>query len=517
MKILNAEQVYKADKSTISREGIASLELMERAAKRLFEWIHGRLQGSPVKISLLCGIGNNGGDGLALARFLWEHGYHIEVFIVNYSEYRSRDFLTNLKRLKERKIWPQYLDENTPLPDFNGAEMIIDAIFGIGLNRPPAPWVAALMKAVNTTDRFVLSVDVPSGMFVDKPLQKGQGVIHASYVLSFQVPKLAFFLPETGKYVDHWQVLDIGLDPIFLKNEEATYQLTELLDARSWCRTRNRFSHKGDFGHALIVGGSYGKIGAVILAARAALQSGCGLLTAFVPKCGYIPLQTAIPEAMVITDTSENDISTIETSWVPDAVGIGIGMGKSGESVKALRDYLKDQKGPLVLDADALNILAENQDLLESIPEGTILTPHPGELKRLLGPWNNDYEKLEKAHQFAERYKCVLLIKGAYTLILHQGKGYFNPTGNPGMATAGSGDVLTGMLTGLLAQNYDPLTAARFGAYLHGLAGDITAEQLGEEAVTASSLTQNLATAYQFLRQRPVEKPNNEESPSSGS
>ena len=516
MKILSADQVYQADKSTINQEGISSDELMERAAKQVFDWIHGRLQGSPVNIYLLCGIGNNGGDGLVLGRYLWEHGYHIDIFIVNYSEHRSDDFLTNLKRLKERKIWPQYLDENTPLPEFQNADVIVDAIFGIGLNRPAAPWLGQLIQAINTSERFVLSIDVPSGMFVDSPLENGQAVVHASHVLTFQVPKLAFFLPESGKYIDNWEVVDIGLDPDFLERAETNFVLTELHEARSWCRPRKRFAHKGDFGHALIIGGSYGKIGAVILSARAALQSGCGLLTAYLPKCGYLPLQTAVPEAMVITDPSEKEITSVATDWTPDAVGMGIGMGRSGASVKALSAFLKNYNGPLVLDADALNILSENQELLKAVSPGTIFTPHPGELKRLLGPWKNDFEKLEKAQQFAERHKCVLVIKGAYTLILHEGKGYINPTGNPGMATAGSGDVLTGILTSLIAQKYDPLTAARFGVYLHGLAGDIAAEQLGYEALTASAITERLAMAYQFLWQKSNDNGKKEETSSPG-
>ncbi|MBT8179900.1 MAG: NAD(P)H-hydrate dehydratase [Eudoraea sp.] len=501
MKILSAEQVYQADKSTIEKEGISSDQLMERAALRLFEWIHGRLQGAPVKISLCCGIGNNGGDGLALARHLWEHGYHIEVFIVNYSDKRSPDFLTNLDRLKDRKIWPKYLDQESPMPDFTGVEMIIDALFGIGLNRAPDPWVGKIINAINASDTFVLSIDVPSGMFVDRPMEADQQVIHATTLLTFQVPKLAFFMPETGKFVDHWEVLDIGLDPDFLKQAEATYELTEMKQARSWCANRSRFSHKGDYGHALILGGSYGKIGAVILASRAALQTGCGLLTAYIPKCGYVPVQTSIPEAMVLTDQEEDKISGITLSWKPSAVGAGIGLGRSPVTAKALHAFLKEQKLPLVLDADALNILSENQDMLKDLPPKSILTPHPGELARLIGPWQDDFEKLDKALDFSTRYDCVLLIKGAYSLVLYEGKGYVNPTGNPGMATAGSGDVLTGIITSLLSQKYDALTAARFGVFLHGMAGDLAARELGEEAVIASSISNYLSDAFQLLNQ----------------
>ncbi|MBT8321764.1 MAG: NAD(P)H-hydrate dehydratase [Eudoraea sp.] len=502
MKILSAKQVYKADKSTMDKQNISSDQLMERAAIRLFEWIHQRLQGAPVKISLFCGIGNNGGDGLALARHLWEHGYHIEVFVVNYSEYRSEDFLTNLARLKDRKIWPQYLEEGSPLPELNETEMVIDAIFGIGLNRPPAPWVGNLMEKINDSDTFVLSVDIPSGMYMDKAIGSDQGVIHATYALSFQTPKLPFFLPESGKYIDQWEILDIGLDQEFIEKAEVGYMLTDQEEVRSWLPVRERFSHKGTYGHALIAGGSYGKIGAVILAARAALQTGCGLLTAYLPKCGYSPLQTAVPEAMVQTDKAEKQITAIDLDWKADAVGIGIGLGRDESTASALKLFLKKHKAPLVLDADALNIISEHPEMMELLPPDTILTPHPGELARLIGSWEDDFEKLQKSKAFADQYGCVLIIKGAYTLVIKSGKGYINPTGNPGMATAGSGDVLTGILTSLLAQKYDALTAARLGVYLHGLAGDIGAHNLAEESLTASGIIQHLPSAFAFLIKR---------------
>lgn len=511
MKILSAQQVYKADKFTMEKQNISSDQLMERAAMRLFEWIHHRLQGAPVKISLFCGIGNNGGDGLALSRHLWEHGYHIEVFIVNYSEYRSEDFLTNLARLKDRKIWPQYLDEGSPFPDLAGTEMVIDAIFGIGLNRPPAPWVSGLIRAINKSGTFVLSVDIPSGMFMDQAIGPEQAVIHATFALSFQTPKLPFFLPESGKYIDQWEVLDIGLDQEFIQNTETAYYLMALQEIRSSLRFRKRFSHKGDYGHALIAGGSYGKIGAAILASRAALQTGCGLLTVHLPKCGYIPMQTAVPEAMVQTDDSEKQITAIELGWHPDAIGIGIGLGKDETTVTALKSTLEKHKGPIVLDADALNILSENPDMLEDLPADAILTPHPGELARLIGPWQNDFEKLEKAKEFSDRYASVLIIKGAHTLVFHKGKGYFNPTGNPGMATAGSGDVLTGIITSLLAQKYEAITAAKLGVYLHGLAGDIGADNLGEESLTASGITQHLPAAFAYLKSRKAPAASEEE------
>lgn len=472
---------------------------MERAAIALFEWIHQRIQGAPVRIGLFCGIGNNGGDGLALARHLWEHGYHIDVYIVNYSDKRSEEFLINLKRLKDRKIWPQYLDESSDIPNLQDMDMIIDAIFGIGLSRPPALWVCKLIAEINKTEAFVLSIDIPSGLFLEKPQKAKNAVVHATYVLSIQAPKLVFFLPTTGVFVDHWEVIDIGLDPGYLTKTRTKYELTDKDEVKTWYRPRSRFSHKGNYGHVQIIGGSYGKIGAVILASKAALRSGCGLLTANIPKCGYIPLQSALAEAMVITDKEEQVLGTINNEVAADAIGLGIGLGLADKTKTALQKFLDVAKTPLVLDADALNILSMNKDLFNKLPPETILTPHPKELERIIGAWKNDFQKLEKVMQFSAKYGCIVVVKGAYTMVVYKDKAFFNETGNPGMATAGSGDVLTGVITSFLAQGYTPIMAAKFGVYLHGLAGDIAADQFGMDSITAVDIIENLGLAFKTI------------------
>ncbi len=511
MKIFSTKQLYEADKFTIQEQQITGEQLMERAAIALFEWIHHRIKGAPVRIGLFCGIGNNGGDGLALARHLWEHGYHIDVYIVNYSEKRSEEFLINLKRLKERKIWPQYLDESTDLPGLEDVDMVIDAIFGIGLNRVPALWVRKLILEINKTDAFVLSIDIPSGLFLEKPQEAENSVVHATYVLSIQAPKLVFFLPTTGIFVDHWEVLDIGLDREYLTKTDTTFELTDRDQVKTWYRQRDKFSHKGNYGHVQIIGGSYGKIGAVILACRAALRSGCGLITAYIPKCGYIPFQSALAEAMVITSEDELILNKIENNIVADAdaIGIGIGLGIAEKTKNALENFLDGAKGPLVLDADALNILSKNKKLLGKLPSETILTPHPKELERLVGAWKNDFEKLKKVMQFSAKYGCILVIKGAYSMVVFKDKAYINDTGNPGMATAGSGDVLTGIITSFLAQGYTSVLAARFGVYLHGLAGDIAADQFGMDSMIAGDIIENLGLALKTLMQQ--EPPKTEE------
>ncbi len=496
MKIFSASQLYEADKITIQKQGISSEQLMERAAVEIFNWLHKRMQGAQVKIHLFCGIGNNGGDGLALARHLWEHGYNFEVHVVSYSDKRSEDFLINLDRLKERKIWPHFIQENSEIPEIRPEEIIIDGIFGIGLNREPYPWVASLMTHINQSGAFVVSIDVPSGLYLDKPLDNDKAVIHANFVLSIQAPKLIFFLPQTGIFCEGWEILNIGMDEEFLAETNTSNELIGKNEVLKWYKPRERFTHKGTYGHALIVGGSYGKIGAVILSAKACLVSGSGLVTAFVPKCGYTALQAAALEIMVYTDEQEEYIEEIAYEIEPAVIGMGMGMGTHDSTKKAMRKLLQQYSGPLVIDADGLNILAEEKDLLKQLPSKTVLTPHPGELKRLIGSWKDDFEKLEMARSFAKEYDCVLVLKDAYTIVVTEEKAYVNSTGNAGMATAGSGDVLTGMITGLIAQGYEPQIAASMAVYLHGNAGDIAVMETGEEALTATAIINSVGSAF---------------------
>ena len=327
MKFFNAEQIYAADKFTIEKQQISSTDLMERAALQIFNWIHLRLQGAQVKIHLFCGIGNNGGDGMALARHLKEHGYNIEVNVVNYSDKRSKDFLINLDRLKDRKIWPNFLEKDGAFPEIGRDDIIVDAIFGIGLNRTPDAWVGNLMQHLNNSEAFILSIDLPSGVFMHKAIEDSKAVIKSNHVLSIQFPKLIFFLPETGIFSNQWELMDIGLDAEYIANTEAEYELIGKNEVLSGYIPRQKFSHKGTYGHSLIIGGSYGKIGAVILAAKACLHTGSGLVSVYVPKCGYLPIQCSFPEAMVITDKGEEYISNIDFGLSPTVIGIGVGIG----------------------------------------------------------------------------------------------------------------------------------------------------------------------------------------------
>lgn len=497
MKIFTAKQMYEADKATEAKEGITSIDLMERAAQQVFVWIENRLQGSQVPIHVFCGIGNNGGDGLAIARMLLNKDYNVICYIVNYSEKRSPCFLTNFARLKENnKVWPKQIKEEHDYPELSNEGIIVDAMFGIGINRPLDGWVKGLVNHINQIGAFILSIDVPSGLFVDAPTPDFDAIIKANLTLTFQAPKLAFFLPETARFSQALEILNIGLDPEHLQQTPTEARLVLKQDAMKMYIPKGKFGHKGTYGHALIAGGSYGKMGAVTLAAKACLRAGAGKVTTLIPKCGYNIIQTAVPEAMVITETTENQITQFSIPGEFQAIGVGPGLGTHLETAKGFKSFLSDCKIPLVLDADALNLMGENKKLLELVPEKSVLTPHPGELQRLIGSWKDDYDKLAKVKKLSKKRDVIIVIKGAHTITVYQDNLYVNTSGNPGMATAGSGDVLTGIITGLLSQGYDPLISAVFGVYLHGSGGDIASQHLGHNSIVAGDLIDFLGDAF---------------------
>ena len=496
MKIFSAAQIKEADKKTLEKQDISSEELMERAAGLVFEEIHNRLQNAEIPIKIFCGIGNNGGDGLVIGRLLLEQGYNVTIYVVNYSDQRSQEFLANYDRVKNMtEKWPSLLKSETDFPQIKSGDFVVDAIFGVGLNRPLVDWVAGLVQHINNSGAFVLAVDLPSGLMADRPMSDPDSVIQANYTITFQTPKLSFFLPTTAEFVGDLQVLDIGLDREFLVETNPVAQLIGKTEAKALYTPRKKISHKGTYGHALIVGGSYGKIGSVCLSATAALKAGAGMVTIFAPSCGYEILQTALPEAMVLTDENDKMLSNINHGMDPSVIGFGVGVGTEEKTVQAFEQLLKKNKKPMVVDADGLNIIARNKEFLKLLPEGSILTPHPKELERIIGSWENDFQKLEMAQQLVEKYKLILVIKGTYTFTLTSEEMYINSTGNPGMATAGSGDVLTGVITAFVSQGYEPLRAAILGVYLHGKSGDIAAEKLGFEGVIAGDIAAHTGAA----------------------
>ena len=500
MKIFSAAQLKKADELTIKNQKISSTELMERAASLVSAEIHKRLQNSDIAIKIFCGVGNNGGDGLVIARQLIEKGYQIKVFVVNYSDNRSNDFLINYDRLKETtNDWLEYIKSEHDFPEIDQNDFVIDAIFGIGLNRPLEGWIAKLIDHINNSKAFILAIDMPSGLFSDRIPKKEESLILANFTISFQTPKLVFFLPQTMDYVGDLQILDIGLDREFLSSEKAKAELISKHEARLLYKPRKSNSHKGNYGHALVVGGSYGKIGSVLLSSKAALRTGAGLVSTFIPKCGYSILQTALPEAMVITDKNDEKLTNIDHEMDPSVICFGMGAGKDPETVEAFKKLLQNPHKPMLIDADGLNMIAENKELLKFLPKKSVLTPHPKELQRLIGDWKDDFDKIEKVQDFTQSHDLVLVLKGSHTFIFGDGHIYINNSGNPGMATAGSGDVLSGIIAGLISQQYEPLAAAILGVYLHGLSGDVVAENRSYQALISGDIVENMGAAFQSL------------------
>ncbi len=500
MKIFNAQQLGHIDQQTIKNEPITSIDLMERAADQCHQWIVNQ-DIVDQEIHVFCGMGNNGGDGLAIARFLHLEEYMTGTYVVHFSDSMSEEFVTNYKRAEEAGIYPEGIHSEDDFPIISKDNIVIDAIFGIGLNKEPRGFTKQLIEHINASGATVYSIDVPSGLFIDRVVKDKDTVIKADKTLTFQTPKLAFLLPDNRDFLKDFILLNIGLDRESLKTISSNYYFITNSDIQTIYKEREKYSHKGSYGHSLLIGGSFGKIGAVVLASKAALKVGSGLVTAYVPKCGYSILQTSIPEVMVEVD-AENEIEFINYKITPTVIGVGMGMGTSDKTTKALGEFLKQNKLPLVIDADGLNIISKNKKYLDFLPENTILTPHPKELERLIGTWKNDYDKLDKIKEFSTRYKCIVVLKGAHTVIVQKDRYYFNSTGNPALATAGTGDVLTGIITGFIAQNYTPLEASIIGVFLHGRTADIS-EMITTnfESFIASDILKLLPDAFSSLKE----------------
>jgi ADP-dependent NAD(P)H-hydrate dehydratase / NAD(P)H-hydrate epimerase len=503
MKIFKCEQIREIDDYTIRYEPVASVDLMERAAGKLLTWYVSRFERS-YRIFIFAGSGNNGGDGLALARMLSANRYDVEVHYVQFTERRSSDWEINRLRLQaETDVRFNYLESPDQFPVISSGDIIIDAIFGSGLTRPAVGLPADVIREINRVDCIKISIDIPSGLFgEDNSSNIYENIIRADYTLSFQFPKLAFMFAENYQYTGEWFVLPIGLHIDAIRDIVSPYTLVGKSDVLPMLKKRNKFDHKGNFGHGLLVSGSAGKTGACILGAGAALRSGIGLLTCHVPSGSSTAIHCAVPEAMIHEDHSEEYISDIGNTDLFSAVGVGPGLGTANETQKALYQLLNECKKPVIIDADALNILSFNREWLSLLAAGTILTPHPKEFERLAGKTENGFARLARQIEFSIEQKCIVILKGAYTSITtSDGKVFFNSTGNPGMATAGSGDVLTGILLSLLAQGLSPENAALLGVFLHGLAGDITAGESCYESIIASDIINCLGKAFNKIRE----------------
>ena len=498
MKVLLSGQVKAADRYTIENEPIASIDLMERACHAFAGELTSHF-GPERPVWIFCGTGNNGGDGMGIARLLLNKKYSVRIFTVGNVDKGSPDFRTNYERIKTLTTVEQADKDFAELPP--AGAIIIDALFGTGLSRPAEGIYDAVIRKLNSYRLPIVAVDVPSGLFCEQP-QGAAPAVEAQLTISFQAPKLAFFMPENFRYTGKWRIADIGLSKSFLAALSTPYHYQLAGDPGMGLPPRPKFMHKGMAGRVLLAGGSSGKVGAILLSARACLRSGAGLLTVHGPGCVAGPLHASTPEAMMQADDNEKVVTQFATDGLADydAVGAGPGLGLDERTGWAFHELIAHCTRPMVLDADALNLLAQNPGWLKEVPKGSILTPHPGEYKRLAGEWANDYDRLQKQQGFAKAHGLVVLVKGAYTTICTpEGQVYFNSTGNPGMASGGSGDVLTGVVAALLGQGFGPERSARLGVYLHGLAGDLAAREKGEYGLVASDIAEKLPEAFRGL------------------
>ena len=502
MKIFSVEQLKQIDEDTLLKEPIDSIDLMERAAMACVKRIV-KLINPEHEILIFCGKGNNGGDGLAITRLLLERGFLCHAYVINYTNTFSKDAEENYNKLKS--IYSANVTEINYLSDLKEKItstnfIIIDAILGTGINKAISGLLKDVVLFINSNFNKVISIDVPSGLFIDKTSIENDSIICSTLTLTFQFPKLAFLLPENQKYVPEFEILTIGLNEEAINNHSSFYYYVTKQDISSLLKLRPKFSHKGNYGHALLMAGSKGKSGAAIISAKACLRSGAGLLTLHSNKNTVNALISQLPEAMSISDSNADFISEVNNPEKYDAIGFGPGVGTENETQIALKKILQYFTGKLIIDADGLNILSENKTWLDFLPPETILTPHPKEFERLTEKHENDFEKIIALKNFSLKYTCIVILKGAHSAIAFpDGNVYFNSSGNPSLAKGGSGDALTGIILGLLSRGYTAQKAALIGTFIHGYAADIYSKKKSMESALINDIIELLPKAFKKL------------------
>ncbi|MFZ4582772.1 MAG: NAD(P)H-hydrate dehydratase [Paludibacter sp.] len=500
MKLFNTENIRSIDQLTIKYEPVSSISLMERAATAFYNRFKS-LYGNAKHVYVFCGPGNNGGDALAVARMLKDSKFDISVFLFENTKL-SDNCLKNKQRILDEyprtlKVFTDSFDEPVVL---NENSIIIDGLFGSGLTRPISGVYSQAVQWINNCSCKVVSIDIPSGLYGDIEILENQLIVKADITLTFQFPKLSFFMPESACYLGQWESLDIGLDQKAIESINSDFELIEKSDITKIYKHRNKFSHKGTYGHALIIAGSKGMAGASVLAAKAALRSGAGLVTLHGPECNRVIVQTVVPELIFNSDKQNDCVSTFPDLKNYNTIGIGCGIGTLPDTCNMIEKLFTEMFSPCVIDADALNVISRSKHFMDLIPEKSILTPHPKEFDRLFGSQNSSFSRLSKAREIAKRYHLIIVLKGTFTTIItSDGKVYFNNTGNSGLATAGTGDVLTGILTSLLAQGYSPENAACMAVFLHGKAAELSIENQSEESLIAGDIIENLGKAFHYL------------------
>ena len=505
MKIFTNEAIKKIDRETIAADGITELDLMERAASAVAYEIISRWL-TTKRIVIFAGPGNNGGDARAVARMLYEQGYRPEVFLFNIkSSHLSECCAANRQRLIDMGNidFTEIIDNFTP-PELGPDDVVIDGLFGSGLHSPLKGGYTSLVQYINNSEAFIVSIDMPSGLFCEwNEGSDRRNIIRADLTLTFGSKRLSFFFSENAEFIGQCIVLDIELNANAIDSTPADYYLIEKEDVRNMLKPRDPFINKYDNGTLLLIAGSYGMMGAAILAARGAQRIGAGLVTVHAPASANTIMQTSCPEALFEADESDICTTIINSKRRFSVVALGPGMGTSDETIDAVDHFLKNYRKPCLLDADALNCIAARPMLLRSIPKGSIITPHTGEFDRLFGKSVTDEERLKRAINQSKMYNITIVLKGHYTMMIRpDGKVYINSSGNPGMATAGSGDVLTGMIAGLISQGYSPDNSVWMGVYIHGRAGDLAAQKLGQNSLIASDIINNIGPAILDIKRQ---------------
>lgn len=508
MKIFTSEDIRTIIAKSLEADGSTVAELAEKVAEGVAADILARWR--PTKRTFVfAGPGLNGAYGLATARKLAEAGFSPEVFLFNI---RGKMLSPDCKRLRDEveKVPGLTLTEvvNTfDPPQLPSSALVVDALFGVENHQPLAGGFVSLVRYINESRTTVVSIDLPSGLFSDwNPNGVNRDIIHANTTVAVGFPHLCFLMDENAELVGQWKVLDVGFDEGVVREMPTKFHLVERADIKRVLRPRSEFCNKNDLGHALLIAGSYGMVGAATLAARGALRSGAGKVSVYSASCAYSPLQTSVPEAMFIGDKGKFMVGAINPATFPQsakgnlAVAIGPGLGTNDATAAAVESFIKSWDKPMVVDADALNIIAMKRDLLNHLPLLSVLTPHDGEFDRLFDAQFNHERRILKAIEMSAAYNILILLKGRYSaLVRPDGKVFFNFSGNPGMATGGSGDVLTGVIAGFMAQGLKPEVASIVAAFVHGEAGDLAAEEQGEYGMTSGDIASKIGIAIKNI------------------
>jgi hydroxyethylthiazole kinase-like uncharacterized protein yjeF len=486
LKLLTAAQTKEVDNFTIINEPIRSSELMERAAKALSKVLMEKFPNRKNKILIFCGKGNNGGDGLAIARLLIDEGYHeIKTYIADFATNSSEDFEYNLERLQLKDGLIYYI-KNIEDIDYEDTDLVIDALLGSGLNKPLSGDWEKLIRKINNLSGYKISVDIPTGMPCEGELFNNV-IIKSDYTITFQRPKLNFLLPISSPYIKEWKVVNIGLNENYIQSATSPYYWFWKGDVQNYIKPRQPFEHKGLLGHALIIAGADETMGAALLCTEACHKSGAGLTTALIPHDGLRALNARIPEAMY---ANRDQLNSIDWSKFK-ALAIGPGLGTDEEALNILKTTLTHFKNPIVIDADAINLIAKNPELLDNISPNSVFTPHMKEFDRLFGTHESWWERISTAIQKAVKHQVYIVLKNRYTMIFTpQGICYFNSSGSPAMASGGMGDVLTGMITSMIVQGYTVEKAVQLAVFSHGYSGEQLAQKM--YIVSATSLIKNI-------------------------